>query len=441
MACGRRAERLIDLILAETAVSARTPAGSVLIDVLEFNHDRKPKRVALKVERMAADPFAFFRGSCHRFVAAWGELRPPDPGPEILLCGDLHLENFGAYRDDAGEFLYDINDFDEATVAPCSIDLVRCAASILLAAEIWNLSPLEANGMVLTYLDEYRKSVTMPEHSPAIGATAPLLWRGPIRDLLGKTAMATQAELLDHQTELKRNGTRQIIRSKLKHPALGRSRADFIKEAVAEYGRAKGTEQYYEPLDVTGRIAGIGSLGLDRYLVLVAGGGSPETHRLLDVKECTPSAWLEILGDSPVAAFASSRAARVVHSQRILQSRPASGLDLIGVGGVDYRLREMIPEENRSSLAAIHRKPGKLKAAIETAGSLTGFAHLRGATASASRDVTTALATWASGPALDSVLAASARVAERSRRDHKQFRAEHDAAEELPAPLRERLGR
>src|SRR4051812_42337999 len=130
-----------------------TQAESVLVSVLRFNEGRVPRAVRLKLKKMAADSFAFFRGADHLFAAAWPDLRPPDVGPEIPICGDLHLENFGAYRDDDGEYLFDINDFDEAVVAPCSLDLVRCATSILLAAELWGLSPLRATGMVLRYLD------------------------------------------------------------------------------------------------------------------------------------------------------------------------------------------------------------------------------------------------------------------------------------------------
>ena len=101
--------------------------SSVVDEIVAFNRDRNPKLVRLKFRRMAKDPLAFFRGASHLFAADWPHLRPPDVGPSILICGDLHLENFGAYRADDGDFLYDINDFDEALVAPCSLDLVRAA--------------------------------------------------------------------------------------------------------------------------------------------------------------------------------------------------------------------------------------------------------------------------------------------------------------------------
>src|SRR3954453_17234746 len=152
----------MDVLNATRAGTADGPPGgeaSALVSVLKFNEGRKPRLVRWKLKQMARDAFAFFRGSAHLYADAWPDLRPPDEGPEIALCGDLHLENFGAYRDDEGELLYDINDFDEALVAPCSLDLVRCATSILLAAELWRLTPLQASGMVLRYLDRYRSTL------------------------------------------------------------------------------------------------------------------------------------------------------------------------------------------------------------------------------------------------------------------------------------------
>lgn len=147
--------------------------NAILDEVLAFNRDRKPKRVRLKLQRMDEGPFPFFRGTAHLFARAWPELKPPDVGPTALLCGDLHLENFGAYRGDDGDLLFDINDFDEALVAPVGLDLVRCTASILLAAEQWRLSPLQAAGMVLAFLDQYHSALTTAPRAHLIDSAAP----------------------------------------------------------------------------------------------------------------------------------------------------------------------------------------------------------------------------------------------------------------------------
>ena len=66
------------------------------------NEGRKKSLVRLKLARMAAGVFAFFRGSNELFAREWPSLAPLEPGPLVLLCGDLHLENFGAYLTDVG---------------------------------------------------------------------------------------------------------------------------------------------------------------------------------------------------------------------------------------------------------------------------------------------------------------------------------------------------
>src|SRR5262249_2451490 len=189
-----------------------------------------------KLKRMAQDPFAFFRGADHLYAEAWPGLRPPDAGPAIAICGDLHLENFGAYRDDDGEFFYDITDFDEAAAAPCSPALVRWATSILRAGELWRLTPLQASGMVLTFLDRYRATLNSAGPHPTLDARAPRLARGPVWDILGKFALADQAELLEQHTERTRHGARRIIRSKNRHPALKSEHEDAIRDALQAYG-------------------------------------------------------------------------------------------------------------------------------------------------------------------------------------------------------------
>ena len=146
-------------------LSARS---SVVDEIVAFNRDRDPKLVRLKFRRMAKNPFAFFRGTAHLFAADWPRLIPPDVGPSILICGDLHLETFGAYRADDGDFLYDINDFDEALVAPCGLDLVR-AASVLLAAQLWKHTPVQAMRSVLAFLDRYRATVIRSDRTGRSG--------------------------------------------------------------------------------------------------------------------------------------------------------------------------------------------------------------------------------------------------------------------------------
>src|SRR5437867_13290316 len=82
---------------------------------------RNPELLRLKVERMAASPFAFFRGTFHLFARdildKFFETLPRVSGSEIELdlVGDIHSENFGTFQATDGKVHYDINDFDETT--------------------------------------------------------------------------------------------------------------------------------------------------------------------------------------------------------------------------------------------------------------------------------------------------------------------------------------
>jgi hypothetical protein len=83
---------------------------------------------------MRTDPFAFFRGTFYRWAELWPRVCPDlEAGPQLLCVGDLHVENFGVWRDAEGRLVWGVNDFDEACEAAFVGDLVRLLASVMLA--------------------------------------------------------------------------------------------------------------------------------------------------------------------------------------------------------------------------------------------------------------------------------------------------------------------
>jgi len=405
-------------------MSQAQAADTVLDEILSYNHDRKRALVKLKLERMNENAFAFFRGTNNLFARDWAELKPKEVGPAILICGDLHLENFGSYRTDTGDFLYDINDFDEALVAPCGIDLVRCATSILLVAQLWRLTPVQAMRTVLAFLDEYRTTISQPERDSDVKEMSLRTGKGPIRKLLGACATGDQAQLLRNHTRRTKSGGRRIRLIAGRQGPISEKRAEFIRAAVESYGDGKGASQFYEVLDVAGRIAGIGSLGLRRYIVLVRG---EVENRLLDIKEECPSALLAC-PDCHKQPPCGSEAERVVEAQRSLQARPTAHLDVVAVGGQSFRMRELIAVENRSRLDRLRKRPAKLRRAVEIAGRLTAWAHERGCRIVGNEKLRT-LRRWAEGPSLDAVLSAAVRFAERTRREYVAFHRAYTTAD------------
>ncbi len=90
----------------------------------------------LKHRLMRADLFSFFRATFYRWAQLWPATCPESvEAPALLSVGDLHVENFGTWRDAEGRLIWGINDFDEATVLPYTQDLVRLACSAQLAIQ------------------------------------------------------------------------------------------------------------------------------------------------------------------------------------------------------------------------------------------------------------------------------------------------------------------
>ena len=113
----------------------------------------------LKHLRMAESPFPFFRATFYRWMQLWPEIcHDLAKAPRVLAVGDLHVENFGTWRDIEGRLVWGINDFDEAAVLPYTIDLVRLATSAILAADEGHLA-LKAKQACSAILEGYKESL------------------------------------------------------------------------------------------------------------------------------------------------------------------------------------------------------------------------------------------------------------------------------------------
>ena len=137
--------------------------------------------------------------------------------------------------------------------------------------------------------------------------------------------------------------------------------------------------------------------------MLVQEGDLPEPV-LMDLKEAVPSV-LQPLADPTQLKFANE-AERMVAAQRLLQGHPTAGLASLTCGGRPFRIRAMIPDENRSSLDRLQESPARLREAVAAAGRITARSHWRGSHLGAECRAE-ALREWAASPALESVLAAA----------------------------------
>ena len=113
-------------------------AGSDGYEAWLSKHTRLiPADLEFKHQEMKRHAFPFLRATFYRWVDLWPEVCPDlQDAPRVLAVGDLHVENFGSWRDSEGRLVWGINDFDEAWTLPYTSDLARLGASALLAAEL-----------------------------------------------------------------------------------------------------------------------------------------------------------------------------------------------------------------------------------------------------------------------------------------------------------------
>ncbi|MBZ5665033.1 MAG: DUF2252 domain-containing protein [Acidobacteriia bacterium] len=140
-----------------------------------------------KHEQMAAALFPFFRATFYRWLQQWPEVCSDlDKVPHILSVGDLHVENFGTWRDTEGRLVWGVNDFDDACLYPYTMDLVRLATSALLAAreERLAMKPKDSAAAILEgyegAMEEGGRPFVLGEHHQWLRAIAESKLRDPV---------------------------------------------------------------------------------------------------------------------------------------------------------------------------------------------------------------------------------------------------------------------
>lgn len=340
--------------------------------ILDFNAGRDPERLAMKFAKMRRSPFLFLRGSAHLFHARL-KRSAFKPAPVAWCCGDMHLENFGSYHGDNGLAYFDINDFDEAALAPATTDLMHLLTSLWLAADALGQRPADTAALARTVLQAYADALGTGKAYWLERETAD----GPVRQLLDQVALRAQPDLLARRCV--GEGKRRRLRVDGRHalpatPAQAGRVIGFMQRIAAQAPDGR----WYDVLDVARRVAGTGSLGLDRYVVLVRGDGTPGGAQLLDLKAAAPSTLAPVFGLKQPRF--KTEADRQVAAQQRMQAVAMGLVHAVKFGGKPFVLRALQPGEDRLDLAALARqRDDNLQHSLATMGRLIAWAQLRAA--------------------------------------------------------------
>lgn len=316
------------------------------------SQDRTASLVPLRYGRMLANPFAFLRGSA--VVMAADLSLTTGTGVHLQACGDSHLANFGGFATPERRVVFDLNDFDETSIAPWEWDVKRLAASFVAAARTNSLfSPDDARECAWRAARSYRKWMARYAEMPALEA-----WYDSIEvdDLLEefeeteltrkvrKKLAATRA-VSSHEMEFAklavktRPAARIVDQPPMIFHAEDQGEKGFRKIVEKSFLRYKETLPHsvrllldrFELADVAKKIVGVGSVGTHcGILLLQSGAGDP---LFLQFKEAGPSVLARYAGKGSCKHDGE----RIVRGQQIMQSASDKFLGWLTGTGEQHR--------------------------------------------------------------------------------------------------------
>ncbi|GAA4886092.1 DUF2252 domain-containing protein [Actinomycetospora straminea] len=355
-----------------------------LADAFSDLMTESPAAFRNKFRKMAVEPFAFYRGSAPLYYADVARLEDPwvdDKTRRVWIQGDLHAENFGTYLDGDGVLVFDVNDFDEAYVAPWTWDLRRLVASVALLGWSKAFSDGDIDALNATYLRSYLAAVR--SFSGGSGEREFALTRrntdGPIREALQRSRESSRRALLDAVTEIE--GEDRVFRA---GPGVRRLDDEERAEVLAAYEGYLGTiphakrwpDTAYGVHDVVGRSGfGIGSAGLPAYNVLIEGPNEAlDNDIVLSMKQAVRAAPSRVVDDPEVASWFTHHGHRTALSRRALQAHADRLLGWTEMRGVGYVVAELSPYENDLDWDDL-TEPRDLRDVLHHLGRATARAH------------------------------------------------------------------
>jgi uncharacterized protein (DUF2252 family) len=338
--------------------------------IFKFNQGRDPTLLTLKYKLMQADVFSFFRGTCHLFYEDWPTHTPLDEAPLIWVCGDLHLQNFGTYKGSDRLIYFDINDFDEAVLAPCTWDLARVTTSMLVVTRSLGINETDALNFGRYFLESYTQALYTGQGNAVQQDTA----TGLVKDLINNLKLNSRQAFLDVRTVLGKNKRSLRIDGDQTRSVSDGQRLK-VTECIEQWATQQPDPSCFRVLDIAYRVAGVSSLGLERFVILVEGKGSPHRNYLLDLKSSRCSA-LQPYSSIPQPQWLNQATRIVTIQQRVLKNSPLL-LDAVEIENQSYILRELQPWQDRLNLKQWDGKPRRLEKVIWMMANVIAGGHLR----------------------------------------------------------------
>lgn len=327
------------------------------IDILqEQAASRVPDLIPIRYGRMAASPFAFYRGAAA--VMAADLASTPDSGLPVQACGDAHLVNFGVYAAPDRRLVFDVNDFDETNPGPWEWDLKRLAASMAVAGRSNSFTESDRAVVLSALVSSYQEAMVefagmgdlevwyarleIEAYMQRFAAEADKKQRTKVRKARDKAIGRDNLQALEKLTEVVDGKPRFVSQpplivpiSELYAPEQAEAVSTGIAQAFSNYRRTLPEDRRhlfdtYQYADIAHKVVGVGSVGTRAWITLLFGRDENDPL-ILQIKEAQASVLEPYTGRS---AFRNS-GQRVVAGQRLMQATSDIFLGWTRVKGPD----------------------------------------------------------------------------------------------------------
>jgi len=354
----------------------------------------------IRYGRMAASPFAFFRGAA---AVMTSDLAAVVRSPiHVQLCGDAHLSNFGIFASPERRLVFDINDFDETLRGPFCWDLKRLAASIVIAGQDLGYSAKQQETAVMSMADSYRDGLNSFARQRHLDVWYSHLAVEELAKLLPRRVTRSQASTVDRIVRKARQKDAFRAMRKLTKVVDGRLEFRDDPPLLVRMATSGGADPLYEEdeverilgtyhdslsddrrfllsqytiVDFARKVVGVGSVGTRCFVALLVGLGDSDPI-FLQIKEAQRSVLDEYVAPSPY----KNQGRRVVEGQRMVQATPDIFLgwqEMVGVDGTrrDFYVRQLHDQKGSVDLAVLD--PSLMDAYARVCGWALARAHAR----------------------------------------------------------------
>jgi uncharacterized protein (DUF2252 family) len=386
--------------------------ASVIRKITEYNAGITPELKELKWKALKESPFRFYRGTCHLFAQDVARIFKSRSKLKVWTCGDLHFENFGSYKGENRVVYFDVNDFDEAILAPPETEVIRFMASIIIASQQMKAGTMSVHKCLHDALQAYTDTL----RTGKVLMLEPQVAHGEFKKYFEHLETFDRQEFIAKRT-YKHKGALLLKPDNEHFIAIDDKTKEKVFKAVSPLlGKGKFEHLVYE--DAAYRIAGTGSLGLTRYCVLCYSKKKGQ-HYLIDIKETRRSCHRGYVKVKQPRF--KNDAERVNMAGFLMQFNSPAFMATLKMDGLWYQVKELQLVADKMDLTELADDFSSFSAVATEMAVLMAYAHLRasGHLGASSADELMAFAEkkhWH-----EAVLDASVAIAKRNSRYYKDF--------------------